>query len=211
MKWIKSFGTIFLSCVLLSFFVSVLLGMVNGILSFFGVVDDASVSRYVLFFSIPFVVSFSFSLVEFFVTIYHYKKDPVFKGAIDCDIVELWIHWKRLTKDHPEWLDNKEEDPKHKEERHYYELVNASFEAMNLKPQKDIEEWMDFMMKNYECEIIDAFGTDVADQYSGLRKVWKEGYFDISSGRRRTIEEWGSILLERRRREMLDYWLRKNG
>ncbi len=66
-----------------------------------------------------------------------------------------------------DWLDN-ESAPDFIEE-----LRECAGEIVMENPGIDKEEWIDTLLRQFPCEVVDAYGTDEQEVYQALSHLWE--------------------------------------
>lgn len=74
------------------------------------------------------------------------------------------------------------------------ELKAAVFEVILLHPGCKQDEWAQILVEQYGTEVIDAFGNNHSEIYSGLADLWGSPYLDKNSGIEYAFSSWARAL-----------------
>lgn len=97
-----------LYCIISAFVFTIITAIIVFVLSLFGIMDKPNFAQGVVFFCIMFIFFLFLSIYQTIVSMYHYKKDPLFRSAIDSRIIGSWKEWKEMKDKHPDWFDKQE-------------------------------------------------------------------------------------------------------
>lgn len=72
----------------------------------------------------------------------------------------------------------------------YGELKEAGWNVLHENPGCDFDRWQTTLVRQYPCEIVDAFGI-AEDYYFQLEYFWNSArYLDDRTGENHTLAEW---------------------
>lgn len=58
------------------------------------------------------------------------------------------------------------------------ELKGCAAEIIMDNPAIDKEEWIDTLLRQFPCEVVDAYGTDEQEVYQALSHLWETDLAD---------------------------------
>lgn len=70
------------------------------------------------------------------------------------------------------------------------ELKDCAWNILRDNPGIDRSEWIDTLIRQYPCEVVDAYGTNPPEVYHQLSDLWETEYTDPDTGDWNTFAGW---------------------
>ena len=74
------------------------------------------------------------------------------------------------------------------------ELKDCAWNILRENPGIDRAEWIDTIIRQYPCEVVDAYGTNPPEVYHELSDLWEMEYTDPDTGEWNTFAGWSDYL-----------------
>lgn len=70
------------------------------------------------------------------------------------------------------------------------ELKDCAWNIIQENPGIDRSGWIDILIRQYPCEVVDAYGTNPPEVYHQLSDLWETEYTDPDTGDWNTFAGW---------------------
>lgn len=74
------------------------------------------------------------------------------------------------------------------------ELKDCAWNVVRENPGIDRSDWIDTLIQQYPCEVVDAYGTNPPEVYHELSDLWEMEYTDPETGEWNTFAGWSDYL-----------------
>lgn len=74
------------------------------------------------------------------------------------------------------------------------ELKDCAWNVVRENPGIDRSDWIDTLIRQYPCEVVDAYGTNPPEVYHELSDLWEMEYTDPETGEWNTFAGWSDYL-----------------
>lgn len=74
------------------------------------------------------------------------------------------------------------------------ELKDAAWNIVRENPGIERSEWIDTLIRQYPCEVVDAYGTNPPEVFHALSDLWEMEYTDPETGNYDSFAGWSDYL-----------------